>query len=84
MNNIYRQYSNNPDFIYVEGRTVKECLSHFAFKCPEMEKFIFTQKGELNPILDIYVNAENTYPDELTKTVKDGDEIHIMLLLSGG
>jgi hypothetical protein len=30
------------------------------------------------------VNMESTYPEELAKPVRDGDEIHITLMLSGG
>jgi hypothetical protein len=49
-----------------------------------MEESIYGKKGGLNPLLEIYVNAESAYPDELAKRVEDGDAIHITLLLSGG
>jgi len=33
--------------------------------------------------IEIYVNSKSAYPDELVKQVKDGDNIHITLLLAG-
>jgi hypothetical protein len=30
------------------------------------------------------MNLQSAYPNELAKPVKDGDEIHVTLLLAGG
>jgi hypothetical protein len=38
----------------------------------------------LRSIIEIYVNHESAYPDELKKTVRDGDEIHLTFMLAGG
>ena len=35
-------------------------------------------------IVEVYVNLESAYPDELAKQVKDGDEIHLTYMLAGG
>lgn len=80
----HRQYTNGEMAIDVEGTTVGECLKNVGKKYPQMMKHIFTSKGKLNSLFEIYVNAQSAYPDELAKRVKDGDEIHITLLLSGG
>jgi len=80
----HRQYTNNEAAIEMEGKTVGECLQGVGKKYPEMRKLIFTSRGKLNPLFEIYVNAESAYPEELAKRVKDGDEIHLTLLLSGG
>jgi len=34
--------------------------------------------------VDIYVNQESSYPEELAKPVKDGDELHITMIIAGG
>ncbi len=80
----HRQYTDGRDVIEVTGSTVGECLKKVAGLYPAIEKEIFTPKGGLNSLFEIYVNAESAYPKELAKTVKDGDNIHITLLLSGG
>ena len=41
-------------------------------------------KGKLKNIIELYLNQESTYPEELAKAVKDGDDIHITVLLAGG
>lgn len=80
----HRHLTNGEEVIEVEGTKVGECLKNLAKRHPSMEKEIFTAKGKLNPLFEIYVNAESAYPEELAKTVKNGDDIHITLLLSGG
>ena len=49
-----------------------------------MKEAIFDEKGHLHKYVEIYVNMETAYPDELAKPVKSGDEIHITIMLSGG
>ncbi len=49
-----------------------------------MGKAIFNEKGKLLNTLEIYLNMESTFPEELAKPTRDGDEIYITLLLAGG
>jgi len=51
---------------------------------PELRKWLFEKDGKLNRLVEIYVNAESSYPEELSKPVKDGDELHILIIISGG
>ena len=32
----------------------------------------------------IYINGESAYPGELDKSVKDGDELSMVLIIAGG
>jgi molybdopterin converting factor small subunit len=80
----HRQFTNGLEVVEVQGSTVGECLKDLMRQHPGMEKSIFTKNGKLNPVVEIYVNAESAYPDELAKRVKDGDDIHITLMLAGG
>ncbi len=34
--------------------------------------------------LKFIVNLQSAYPNELAKQVKDGDEIHVTMMLAGG
>jgi hypothetical protein len=34
--------------------------------------------------VDIYVNQDSSYPEELAKPVKDGDRLSIALMIAGG
>lgn len=70
--------------VEVNGSTVGECLKDLVKQFPEVKKELFDDKGEVIYYVDIYLNDESTYPETLTKPVKDGDEISIVLMLSGG
>lgn len=79
-----RQYTNGEDTVEVQGKTVGECLKDLVRKFPGLEPSIFDKKGKLNHIVEIYLNLQSAYPDELAKPVKHGDEIHITMMLAGG
>jgi molybdopterin converting factor small subunit len=80
----HRQFTNGLDIIEVEGNTVGDCLKNLVSQFPNVEKEVFNKKGKLRNIIEIYVNLESAYPNELTKPVKDGDDIHVTLMLAGG
>ena len=68
----------------VNGSTVGECLKHLVKQFPLLEKRLFDKQGEVFVYFNIYVNGESTYPERLNKTVKDEDEIRIVLVTGGG
>ena len=80
----HRQFTNGLDVVAAEGNTVGECLNHLIRQFPGMEKALFAQNGKLLNIVEVYLNHASAYPDELLKPVKDGDEIHLVVMLAGG
>jgi len=80
----HRQFTNGLDIIEVEGNKVGDCLRNLVTQFPNVEKEVFDKKGNLLNIIEIYVNLESAYPNELAKPVKDGDDIHVTLMLAGG
>jgi molybdopterin converting factor small subunit len=80
----HRQFTNGLEVVEVEGSTVGECLNHLIKQFPGMEKALFAKKDKLLNIVEIYVNHATAYPNELVKSVKDGDEIHLVIMLAGG
>ena len=76
--------TDDQEEVEVNGSTVGECLKDFVSRFPETEKVLFDNNGKLLAYVDIYVNGESAYPDELAKPVKDGDELHIVLIIAGG
>jgi len=80
----HRQYTDNTKTVEVMGRTVGECLDDLTGRFPAMKKVLSHQNGKLNTLIEIYLNLESTYPEELEKPVNDGDEIQITLMLAGG
>jgi hypothetical protein len=49
-----------------------------------MEKALFAKKDKLLNVVEVYVNHTTAHPNELVKPVKDGDEIHLLVMLAGG
>jgi len=80
----HRQYTNGLEVVTVEGNTVGECLNHLIKQFPRMEKALFAKKDKLLNVVEVFINHETAYPNELAKLVKDGDEIHLVIMLAGG
>ena len=78
------QYTNGLEVIAVEGNTVGECLKQLIKQFPEMDKELFTPKNKLLNTVEVFVNSVSAYPRELTKPITAGDEIQLVIMLSGG
>ena len=81
---IHRHLSEDVETLEVDGKTVEQCFHQLVQRFPDMQSAIFDEKGELQNLLEVFLNAESAYPDELARSTKDGDEIHITTILSGG
>lgn len=79
-----RHLANNQAKVQVTGNTVGECLNDLVRRFPGVKPKIFGKNGKLLNYVDIYVNLESSYPEELAKAVNDGDELHITLMIAGG
>ncbi len=77
-------FTNNMAVVEVNGSTFGGCLDHLVKQFPDIEKKLFDKNGNLFDYVGIYVNGEDSYPDELAKPVKDGDELNILYILGGG
>ena len=79
-----RHITNNQATVDVSGVTVGECLADLVQRFPDIKAKLFGKNGKLLNYIDIYVNAESSYPEELAKPVKDGDKLAITLMIAGG
>jgi molybdopterin converting factor small subunit len=84
IHSTHRQFTNGLEVVAVEGKTVGECLNQLIKQFPGMEKALFAKKDKLRNNVEVYVNHTTAYPNELVKPVKDGDEIHLLVMLAGG
>jgi len=82
ISSLLSRYTNNQRIVEVNGDTVDECLKHLEKQFSKLK--LFEKDGRLLSYLSIYINKELTSRKELDKPVKDGDEIYIMLMISGG
>jgi hypothetical protein len=72
------------EYVDVPGNTVRECLDETVSRYPAMRRWLFREDGELANFIDIFVNMESTYPDELTRPVNATDEIFIVMMINAG
>ena len=79
-----RHLINNQATAEVNGTTVGECLAALVKQFPGIKTKLFNKKGKLLNYVDIYVNLESSYPEELAKPVMDGDKLSITLMIAGG
>jgi molybdopterin synthase sulfur carrier subunit len=76
--------TDNQSVAEVEGKTVGQCLEQLVARYPGLKGQLFEKNGKLNRLVEVYVNGQTAYPDELAKEVKDGDEIHLIVFIFGG
>jgi len=84
LHKTHRQYTDGADTLELEGRTIGECLDGLIKRFPGMQAALFDGKDKLKNQIEIYLNMESAYPDELKRPVKDGDEVYIIVMLAGG
>lgn len=83
LHRTHRRHTGGQETVQVEGATVGECLESLVGSYPAMRDALF-EGARLKNTIEIYLNLESTYPDELLRPTKDGDEIHVTVLLAGG
>jgi molybdopterin synthase sulfur carrier subunit len=70
--------------VEVVGNNIGECFQNLVTEYPGLDEMLFEEKGKLSKYIDIFVNDESAYPEELRKSVKDGDDIYILMQIAGG
>jgi molybdopterin converting factor small subunit len=84
MHKTHRRHVDGLSSVQVEGKTVGQCLEQLVAQYPALKEPLFEKRGKLRNTIEIYVNLESAYPEELAKPVTDGDEVYITVMLAGG
>ena len=84
LHKTHRQFTNGREVVDVKGKTVADCLEHLIKQFPAVKQALFNEKNKLHNVIEVYINEESAYPNELAKLVTDGDEIYLTLTLAGG
>lgn len=84
LHRTHRQFTDGLETVEAQGETVGDCLHHLAKEYPGIGEALFEKEGKLRYHIEVYLNLQSTYPQELAMPVKDGDEIHVTVLLAGG
>ncbi|MBM3157600.1 MAG: MoaD/ThiS family protein [Chloroflexi bacterium] len=84
VSSLLRKYTNWQEFVEVEGRTPLECLHAIEKQFPSIKRLLYDKQGKLRPQFWFFVNGQKINAGELTSPLKDGDELMILLAISGG
>jgi molybdopterin converting factor small subunit len=76
--------AGNHEAVETSGSTVGECIQQLIVRHPALEQLIYYKDGQLQTFIEIYLNRKAAYPDELSRRVEDGDEIHLTMTIAGG
>jgi molybdopterin converting factor small subunit len=81
---LLRDLANGQEIVVVEGEDVGKCLADLVRQYPKIYENIFDPRGKLLKHIEIFINGKTASPEELTASVRDGDELSILMLLPGG
>jgi molybdopterin converting factor small subunit len=84
LSSIFARYTDNQLSLKLEGNTIGECLNDLVTRYPDLKKMLLDGNGRLRHSYDIYINGESAYPREMTRPVKDGDKLNLIMLIQGG
>ena len=73
--------------VRIEGdaRSLSEALAHLWAACPAVRDRVMTERGEVRPHVNIFVDGENIrYSGGLATPVRDGAEVMLLPAISGG
>ncbi|MFC2020691.1 MoaD/ThiS family protein [Chloroflexota bacterium] len=84
INSSLTYLTDGEKLVEVDGSSVGQCLEQLVARFPELRGWLYRKDGKLNNFIDIFVNMESAYPEELAKPVKDGDTLDIIALIAGG
>jgi molybdopterin converting factor small subunit len=80
-------FTGDRELVESTGRNVGECLDNLEAQFPGIKEQLGKtrqRKFELFNYVEIYVNGQSAYPDELTKPLNDGDEVSLVVMMLGG
>lgn len=81
---ILKDITHGQDTIEVTGATFEQVLNNLEIQFPGLKAQLYDKRGNLISIYEIYINGESAYPNELNKSLSDGDEVSIAMLYVGG
>ncbi len=62
-----------------------QVLQAMVEQYPTLGSYLFTHSGEVHPALNLFINQEHIrYLGGLQASVRDGDEIYIVAMITGG
>lgn len=82
---LWRSACQNEPVVQVLPGNLSQALQAAVELYPLLGQYLFTPQGELHPALNLFVNREHIrYQGGLQVDLRDGDEIYIIPMITGG
>jgi len=79
-----QQYTDSRETVEVTGSTIGECFNSLAEQHPGIKPMLFNKDEKLHSYVGTFINGEDAFPNELSRAIEDGDEIHVIYIIGGG
>ena len=80
-----RQYTDQNEYVKVNGKTIKDVMEDLVKKYPNLKKHLYNEENTLRNFVNIYLNNEDVRTMNGIKTsVEDNDVIFIVPAVAGG
>jgi molybdopterin converting factor small subunit len=79
-----QSFVDNQEILDVNGWTIGECINTAIHEFPALKNKLLSRNGRLRKQIGIYINGKNAAPDELKVSTKDGDNVYILEIYTGG
>ena len=80
----YQDITGTGETVHAEGTTVLEIIEDLERQYPGIKEQLLDHRGRIQGFAEIFVNAEIVHPMSVNMPVKEGDEIEILTVISGG
>ena len=84
LHSVHRELAGGAEAVEADGATVGECLEDVIARHPGLKAALFDRDGKLRRDIEVFLNQASTWPEELARQTRDGDEIHVAVMLAGG
>ncbi len=80
-----RRFTAGVDEVTASGDSIRAIITDLERNHPGISERLMDDKGELRRFVNIYLNGDDIrFLNQLSSTVKDGDDISIVPAIAGG
>jgi sulfur-carrier protein len=80
----FQDIAHSGEYVEANGKTVMEIIDDLERQYPGMKEQLVDKNGRIQGFAELFVNTEIVHPLNLKMPVKEGDEIEILVIVSGG
>jgi molybdopterin converting factor small subunit len=79
-----RRFTDGQEYPEVTGNTPLECLHDLELQFPAIKRCLYDKWGDLRSELQLFVNGQIVNTNELNTSLKQSDELFLLVAIGGG